>query len=115
MRSVVVVLPASMWAMIPMFRTLDRSVLMSTAMLWPQVSSFDDRVRLTEPWCAAPAATPHRLGLPAVVGERLVGLGHLVGVLTTLYGGAQPVGGVQDLVHQALRHRLLPPLTRVAD
>jgi len=36
------------------------------------------------------------------VGEGLVGLGHLVGVFATLHGGAETVGGIQDLVAEAL-------------
>ena len=48
-------------------------------------------------------------GLPAVVGEGLVGLGHLVHVLAALHARAEAVGGVEDLVHQPLGHRLLAP------
>ena len=54
-------------------------------------------------------------GSPAVVGEGLVGLGHLVGVLAALHGAAQAVRGVQDLVHQTLGHGLLPAGLREAD
>ena len=52
---------------------------------------------------------------PAVVGEGAVGLGHLVGVLAALDRGTQAVGGVQDLVHQTLGHRLLAALRGEAD
>src|SRR6266568_1918955 len=93
MRSVVVVLPASMCAMIPMLRVLARSAVLAMIVL-----SF-----------------PRSCGLPAVVSEGLVGLGHLVGVLTTLDAGAEAVAGVEDLVHEALGHRLLATLLRVAD
>ncbi len=55
------------------------------------------------------------LGLPAVVREGLVGLGHLVGVLATLHGSAQAVAGVEDLVHQALGHGLLATGAGVTD
>src|ERR671913_1074882 len=55
------------------------------------------------------------LGLPAIVGERLVGLGHLVGVLATLDRGAESIGGVQHFVHEALGHGLLPPLPGEGD
>src|SRR5919204_395342 len=94
MRSVVVVLPASMCAMIPMLRVLARSAVLAMVVL-----SFPRSC----------------LRLPAVVGEGLVGLGHLVGVLATLDAGAKAVAGVEDLVHEALGHRLLTPLPRVAD
>src|ERR1700753_1530730 len=80
-----------MCAMIPMFRT---------------------RARSTFAVLTAIALPP---SLPAIVREGLVGLGHLVGVLTTLHAGAQAVAGVEDLVHQPLGHRLLPPVAGVTD
>src|SRR5215471_428167 len=95
MRSVVVVLPASICAMIPMFRTLARS-----AAVWVATLS----VLSASSWV-----------LPAVVREGLVGLRHLVGVLTALDAGAKAVAGVEQLVHQPLGHRLLPALARVQD
>ncbi len=49
-------------------------------------------------------------GLPAVVGESLVGLGHLVRVLALLDAGAEAVAGVEQLVHEALGHGLLTAL-----
>ena len=47
------------------------------------------------------------LRLPAVVSEGLVGLSHLVGVLATLDGSAETVGGIEDLVGETLGHGLL--------
>src|SRR5689334_17625727 len=102
MRSVVVVLPASMCAMIPMLRVLARSALVAISL-----SSFV--------LCGLGAGVPGSSGLPAVVGEGLVGLGHLVGVLAALDARAEAVAGVEDLVHQPLGHRLLAALLRVAD
>src|SRR6185437_2790470 len=96
MRSVVVVLPASICAMMPMLRTLARSSAAFVAMVALLLS------RVGKGLLPVP-------GLPAVVGKGLVGLGHLVGVLASLDGGAQTVGGVQQLVHQPLGHRLLAP------
>src|SRR4051795_1050388 len=52
---------------------------------------------------------------PAVVGEGLVGLGHLVGVLALLHSGTEAVARVEDLVHQALGHGLLTALGGVTD
>src|SRR5438309_6450687 len=52
---------------------------------------------------------------PAVVGEGLVGLGHLVGVLTALDAGPEAVACVEQLVHEALGHGLLAALPAVAD
>src|SRR5664279_1607451 len=51
--------------------------------------------------------------LPAVVREGLVALGHLVHVLTPLDAGAEAVAGVEQLVHEALGHRLLAALPAV--
>src|SRR4051812_48590556 len=82
-----------MCAMIPMLRTLASVVCTSVV-----------TVSLS-PW----------LGSPAVVGEGLVGLGHLVGVLTPLDAGAEAVAGVEQLVHEPLGHGLLAALPGVAD
>src|SRR6476469_8084165 len=125
MRSVVVVLPASMCAMIPMLRTLVRSVRTSSANVIVSSRSLE-KVR-GGAWVAGPrpracgmprarlAHAAYRSLLPAVVREGLVGLGHLVGVLATLHRGTEAVGRVEDLVHAALGHGLLTTLTRVAD
>src|ERR671916_757289 len=105
MRSVVVVLPASMCAMIPMLRVLARVAWVSAMDL-----SSVDRVRVRGPG-APPAAgageSQPGWRLPAVVREGLVRLGHLVGVLAALDRGTQTVARVEQLVHQALGHRLL--------
>src|SRR4051812_43755650 len=90
MRSVVVVLPASMWAMIPMLRTRSSAILVS-----------------------AVAIGSPSLRLPAVVRERLVGLRHPVEVVLTLVGTALLVESVQDLPRELLVHVLLAPVARV--
>src|SRR5207302_1307497 len=46
------------------------------------------------------------LGLPAVMGEGLIGLGHLVRVLAALHRGARAVAGLHDLGGQLVPHRL---------
>src|SRR3954447_7656731 len=51
--------------------------------------------------------------LPAVVGEGLVGLGHLVHVLAALDAGPEAVARVEQLVHEALGHGLLTTLAAV--
>src|SRR5688572_14606920 len=104
MRSVVVVLPASMCAMIPMFR-----VLASWAVLAISYSSLL-RVRVRVPGLQhleAPRGPPTAGAgaLPAVVREGLVRLGHLVRVLAPLDGGTEAVARVEQLVHEALGHR----------
>src|SRR5579859_7297548 len=100
MRSVVVVFPASMCAMMPMLRTLARSSAAFVAMM----------ARLLSRVCKGLAA-----GLPAVVREGLVGLSHLVGVLASLDRGSQTVGRVEQLVHQPFGHRLLAAGAGVGD
>src|SRR6195952_2716653 len=112
MRSVVVVLPASMCAMMPMLRTLLRSVVMSTATesLFLRV---EKRLVCGRRTPALSAVFPSRCS-PAVVGEGLVGLGHLVGVLALLHSGTEAVGGIEDLVHQPLGHGLLAARLGVA-
>src|SRR6266545_3782529 len=50
---------------------------------------------------------------PPVVGERLVGLSHLVDVLAALHRAALPVRRVHDLADQPLGHRVLAALPRV--
>src|SRR5271169_7214913 len=52
---------------------------------------------------------------PAVVGERLVGLRHLVRVLASLHAGPEAVARVEQLVHEPLGHRLLPAVPGVGD
>src|SRR5215218_8562112 len=87
-----------MCAMIPMLRTLARSMMAVSSATASSVFSQSQ-----EP-----------PGSPAVVREGLVGLGHLVGVLAPLDGGAEAVARVQQLVHQPLGHGLLTALARVA-
>src|SRR3954470_22494546 len=98
--------------MMPMLRTLLRSVVMSTA----TESLF---LRGRSLGCGRRTPTrgvvfPSRRS-PAVVGEGLVGLGHLVGVLALLHSGTEAVARIEDLVHQALGHGLLTTLLGVAD
>src|SRR5262249_41235688 len=87
MRSVVVVLPASMWAMIPMFRTRSSAVCVATA----------------KSLC---------FSLPAVVREGLVCLRHAVHVVLALERAALLVERVQDLVRKLLAHVLLATVAR---
>src|SRR6186713_3322810 len=113
MRSVIVVLPASMCAMMPMLRTLFRSV--STSCATAKFPLFRFSVRCIQ-WRRAPAAL--RLpasSSPAVVREGPVRLGHLVGVLASFDGGTQAIAGVEDLVGQAFDHGLLAASLGKAD
>src|SRR4029453_5499072 len=90
MRSVVVVFPASMCAMMPMFRVLSSGVVRGMR---------------------APGAGPGLL--PPVMGERLVGVGHAVGVFLLLHCLPALVGGVDQLVGELLRHAATATRARV--
>src|SRR5271154_5035531 len=76
MRSVVVVLPASICAAMPMLRYMLSGVM---------------RAILLSP-------------LPAIMREGAVGVGHLVGVFALLDGAAAIVGGVHQFARQAALH-----------
>src|SRR4051794_23414322 len=102
MRSVVVVLPASMCAMMPMLRTFVRSV--STSCATAKFPLF----RLLDCCCSyARSRSAPGVESPAVVREGPVRLGHLVGVFPPLDRGTQAVAGIHDLVGQPFDHRLL--------
>src|SRR5215510_5713776 len=94
MRSVVVVLPASMCAMIPMFRVSLRGCVRAMALVSSRIFPVD---------------------LPAVVCERLVRFRHLVRVVLLLHRAAAEVGRVEQLGSELLAHRLLSPLAGVFD
>src|SRR5687768_16393639 len=96
MRSVVVILPASMCAMMPMLRSLARPAS-AAATVFPSLGGSHP--------LSSPAGTA--VPLPAVVREGLIGLGHLVRVLAPLDGGAKTVARVEQLVHESLDHGLL--------
>src|ERR1700756_1933589 len=101
-RSVAVVLPASMCAMMPKLRTLLRSV--STSFCATEVFPL---FRLLGCCCCHARSRDGgdirrggrfrkpRLS-PAVVSEGSVRLGHLVGILASLHRGTQPVARVED-------------------
>src|ERR687891_560925 len=91
MRSVVVVLPASMWAMIPMFRTRSSAT------------------------AACVTAKALSVSLPAVVREGLVGLRHAVHVVLLLERAALLLERVEELAGQLARHPLLAALARERD
>src|SRR5262245_58985938 len=128
MRSVVVVLPASMWAMIPMLRVrasgysrissplppflVSCSVAATTIFLAGAAITRSPRPRSPQRKPAPGGGSRVALPSPAVVGEGAVRLGHLVHVLASLHRGAGAVGGVYDLGDEALRHRVLAPRAR---
>src|SRR5688572_25338521 len=87
MRSVVVVLPASMCAAMPMFRYMLRGVARAIV----------------------------SVQLPAIMREGAVGVGHLVGVFALLDGAAAIVGGIHQLARQAALHGGLIAAARGGD
>src|SRR3982751_700743 len=101
MRSVVVVLPASMWAMIPMFLNLLKSCL----------AIFIATKRHKKPQDALCAS----LWLPLVMRERFVRIRHAVRVFFLLHRIAAVVCRVENLCRQTIHHRLLTAAPRVGD
>src|SRR5690349_24211940 len=98
MRSESVVLPASMWAMMPMLRTRSRF----TGDLRQAARARTLRRRLPVRNPAARRAWP----LPGEVGVGLVGLGHLVRVLAHGPRRTLAVEGVEQFLGQAAPHGL---------
>src|SRR5919108_3823283 len=121
MRSVVVVLPASMWAMMPMLRVRARGYSRIASPLPPSLTFcsvvatciFSAGTAITRSPSHGQPAPRGRSGVPrrspSVVGERLVRLGHLVHVRPPLHGRALAVRGVHDLRDEPFGHRVLPP------
>src|SRR3569832_1748626 len=97
MRSVVVVLPASICAEIPMFRYRSIGVARATVVT---KRSFG------KGW---------QKRLPAVVSEGLVGLCHAVRIFALADSGAAVLGGIHQFVGKAERHRLFAAVTSNLD
>src|SRR4029077_19339433 len=101
MRSVSVVLPASMCAAIPMFRVLSSGNLRFGEFGFV-ITGFS---RIAE------AMTGN--SLPTEVGERAVGLRHLVGVVALLDRVALTSSGVPQLVRQSVGPRHAAPVVGI--
>src|SRR5271166_5562261 len=114
MRSVVVVLPASMWAMMPIFLQRSNGSCRATiSFRFSKLQRFPPE-RLPQPLMICRPRTAAFAFLPAVVGKGLVGLGHAVYVFFLLDSGPTAVGGVQQLVSQLVDHALLAASTAVS-
>src|SRR3989442_1494491 len=100
MRSVVVVLPASMCAAMPMFLVYLRST--SCAINVYAAGCAQHAVPGT-PTARLPCPKPVPL-LPAIVRECFVGLRHLVGVFPLLYRRADALSGIHELRRQLVHH-----------
>src|ERR1700739_2312950 len=104
MRSVDVVFPASMCAMIPMLRV---SSSLNALPMVPETAFFS-------PGPVAPVsltATTH--SLPPVMRERLVRLRHAMHVFLLLDRSAARVGRVNQLIRELVDHRLARALPRI--
>src|SRR5438105_4616059 len=104
MRSVVVVLPASMWALMPMLRY--RSMGVPRAMMFA-----------IEQWIASfhCSLDPLLVGfrcLKPEVRERFVRFGHPVHFLALFHGAAAPFRRFEQFGRKSLAHRLLAALAR---
>src|SRR5438132_3691120 len=114
MRSVVVVLPASIWAMIPMFRVRASGYSRMTRGLPAPVGA---RPVVSFAACAMSSflAGVAISGLPPVMGERPVRLRHLVHVFLALDRGPGPARSVHELRGQSLGHAVLATRPGVVD
>src|SRR5271156_3388365 len=101
MRSVVVVLPASMWAIMPMFLHRSNGTVLDTAFF---LSSFLSCSLATEP---VKSVSLVLFVLPPVVREGLIGFGHTVNIFFLLYGCAFAIGGIQQFITQLVDHAFL--------
>src|SRR5689334_1044278 len=109
MRSVVVVLPASMWAMMPMFLQRSKGTVLDTLFFRSSLrTSCSPTVFTGLPIIktSSSSSQPLALSSPPIMREGLVGLGHAVHVFLLLDRGAAAIGGVQQFVAQLVDHSL---------
>src|ERR1700758_5460656 len=111
MRSVDVVLPASMCAMIPMLR------VSSSLNARPEApAAFFSPARFATASATISSNPLVRTGynfLPTIMGESLVGFGHAVHIFLLLDGAAACVGGIDQFVGQAVDHGLARTFPRI--
>src|SRR5579883_3417030 len=105
MRSVDVVLPASMCAMIPMLR------VSSSRNARPVAPAFFSPALLTTASVTFLSCLPQNL--PAVVRERLVRFRHAMHIFLLFDGAAARVGGVNQLVGELVDHAFAGTLARI--
>src|SRR5215469_11880019 len=121
MRSVVVVFPASMCAIMPIF--LQRSngtVLGTTNSFWAPNSAVSSQpsafsfINLCHP---GRRTLPRRICffLPPVVCKRLICFRHAVHIFLLLDGGSTAVGRVEQLIAQLVDHPFLAPRPRITN
>src|SRR5215469_3935813 len=113
MRSVVVVLPASICAMMPMFLQRSNGTVLATVLLTllsgaPKIASG----------CRLAARCQEQLrlaSLPPIMCKRLVGFRHAVHVFLLLDRRATIVGCVQQFVRELVNHAFFATATRVGN
>src|SRR5690242_17997019 len=105
MRSVVVVLPASMWAMMPMFLQRSNGTCLGTlflnflALLYPPATAGGTDVLISIS--------------PAIMRESLVGFGHAVNIFLLLDRRAATIGCVEQLIRELVDHSFFAATTAV--
>src|SRR5437764_2565866 len=109
MRSVVVVLPASIWAMMPMLRNL-----LSGACL--AINQSVSPCGSSEKLAPGPLTNlrPNRLYLPSVMREGFVRISHAMHIFTLLDRIALARGGIENFTCQLVCHRFLAATARNA-
>src|SRR5437016_8925777 len=119
MRSVVVVLPASMWAMMPMFLQRSNGTVLDTAFFFSSLRTscsptvFAGVLKTSPKITQLPDFENTRSHLPPVMRKGLVGLRHTVNVFFLLDGRAPAIGRIQQLVGQLVDHSLFRAATRI--
>src|ERR1019366_1253049 len=108
MRSVAVVLPASMCAEIPIFRYLSMGVVRAICpgRFAPNLTGSKRPRPIKTLYRVAPQFY-QRCALPTVVCERLVGFSHAMRVFTLAYRGAAILRGLHQFGRKAMRHGFL--------
>src|SRR5260370_19218792 len=116
MRSVEVVLPASICAMMPILRVSASCALRAISGL-PRLSplSLENHPNPLMPGLRKNQKPAERSGdqLPAIVRKSLVGFGHAVAIFLLLHRAAASVGGVHQFLGQLVCHRLTRARPRI--
>src|SRR6202789_1854452 len=113
MRSVAVVLPASICAMMPILRQRFRGIVRATSILPCGINRRYSYNNLNpKPRSKTKTA---RSALPAIVSEGLVRFGHAVHVFLLLHRSAAAVRRIQQLVREFIYHALFTTTAAVGD
>src|SRR5262249_31886114 len=102
MRSVVVVLPASIWAMMPMFLQRSNGTCLGTIITFWKPELIPVLAKLKNQFS------------PAVMRKSLVGFGHAVNVFLLLDRCATTIGGIEQLVRELVDHSFFTTSATVA-